>query len=175
MANKKCLAKSRQLSSGRHDKHFYDKMWTELRHKGVWQGEIYNRKRNGEIFLEWLTIICIRESAEEEALYAAIFSDITERKRNEKRIKTLAYFDELTHLPNRRLFNDRLEMALATAHRDKTKIAVMFLDLDHFKQVNDTLGHSAGDALLKQVAKRLKHCMHEGDTLARLGGVSWAN
>ncbi|WP_372769687.1 EAL domain-containing protein [Pseudoalteromonas sp.] len=162
--------KPSMLSSGRHDKHFYDKMWAHLRNKGVWQGEIYNRKRNGEIFLEWLTIICIRESDEEEALYAAIFSDITERKRNEKRIKTLAYFDELTHLPNRRLFNDRLEMALATAHRDNSKIAVMFLDLDHFKQVNDTLGHSAGDELLKQVAKRLQNCMHEGDTLARLGG-----
>lgn len=162
--------KPSMLSSGRHDKSFYDKMWAQLRQKGVWQGEIYNRKRNGETYLEWLTIICIRESDEEEALYAAIFSDITERKRNEKRIKTLAYFDELTHLPNRRLFNDRLEMALATAHRDDTKIAVMFLDLDHFKQVNDTLGHSAGDLLLKQVAKRLQSCMHEGDTLARLGG-----
>ena len=158
------------LSSGRHDKAFYDKMWAQLRQKGVWQGEIYNRKRNGEVYLEWLTIICIRESAEEEALYAAIFSDITERKRNEKRIKTLAYFDELTHLPNRRLFNDRLEMALATAHRDKSKIAVMFLDLDHFKQVNDTLGHSAGDELLKKVADRLQKYMKEGDTLARLGG-----
>ena len=158
------------LSSGRHEKAFYDKMWAQLRQKGVWQGEIYNRKRSGEVYLEWLTIICIRESAEEEALYAAIFSDITERKRNEKRIKTLAYFDELTHLPNRRLFNDRLEMALATAHRDKSKIAVMFLDLDHFKQVNDTLGHSAGDELLKKVADRLQKYMKEGDTLARLGG-----
>lgn len=162
--------KPSMLSSGRHDKEFYDTMWSELRQRGVWQGEIYNRKRNGETYLEWLTIISIQENEDEEAIYAAIFSDITERKRNEKRIKTLAYFDELTHLPNRRLFNDRLEMALATAHRDHEKIAVMFLDLDHFKQVNDTLGHSAGDELLKQVAKRLQGCMQEGDTIARLGG-----
>ncbi len=158
------------LSSGRHDGQFYDAMWQSLRRKGVWQGEIYNRKKNGEIYLEWLTIIEIKESEEEEVLYAAIFSDITERKRNEKRIKTLAYFDELTHLPNRRLFSDRLEMALATAHRDQQKVAVMFLDLDHFKQVNDTLGHSVGDELLQQVAKRLQSCLQEGDTLARLGG-----
>lgn len=158
------------LSSGRHGKEFYDQMWAGLRQRGVWQGEIYNKRKNGEIYLEWLTIIEIQESQDEEVLYAAIFSDITERKRNEKRIKTLAYFDELTHLPNRRLFNDRLKVALATAHRENHKVAVMFLDLDHFKQVNDTMGHSAGDELLKVVAKRLQHCMREGDTLARLGG-----
>ncbi|SFC69049.1 EAL domain-containing protein [Pseudoalteromonas denitrificans] len=158
------------LSSGKHDEQFYDKMWEVLRRERVWQGEIYNKKKSGELFLEWLTIIEIRENEDEELLYAAIFSDITERKKAEKRITALAYFDELTHLPNRRLFSDRLEMALATANRDQQKLVVMFLDLDHFKQVNDTLGHSIGDLLLQQVGMRLQTYVKAGDTLARLGG-----
>ncbi|PAJ75057.1 histidine kinase [Pseudoalteromonas sp. NBT06-2] len=160
----------RILNSGHHDKQFHDEMWQSLRKEGVWQGEIYNKKKNGELFLEWLTIIEIKESEDEDLLYAAIFSDITERKKAEKRITALAYFDELTHLPNRRLFSDRLEMALATAKRDDQILAVMFLDLDHFKQVNDTLGHTIGDLLLQQVASRLEKYVKAGDTLARLGG-----
>ncbi len=158
------------LSSGLHGAEFYQGMWKNLRHNGVWQGEICNRRKSGEIYVEWLTIMEIRENDGEELVYAAIFSDITERKNAEKKIARLAYFDELTELPNRRLFRDRLAMALATAHRDAHKLAVMFIDLDHFKEVNDTLGHSAGDLLLKQVAERLKCCLPEGDTLARLGG-----
>ncbi|MDP5214380.1 EAL domain-containing protein [Pseudoalteromonas tunicata] len=158
------------LSSGKHDKIFYDRMWQCLRREHMWQGEIWNKKKNGEVYLEWLTIIEIKEPDDDELLYAAIFSDITERKKAEKRIISLAYFDELTHLPNRRLFSDRLEMALATAHRDNSKLAVMFLDLDHFKQINDTMGHNVGDILLRQVAERLQACVREGDTLARLGG-----
>ena len=158
------------LSSGHHDKKFHDAMWQSLRKEGLWQGEIYNKKKHGELYFEWLTIIEIKESEDEELLYAAIFSDITERKKAEKRITALAYFDELTHLPNRRLFSDRLEMALATAKRDDQKLVVMFLDLDHFKQVNDTLGHSVGDLLLQQVAMRLHKYVNGGDTLARLGG-----
>jgi len=160
----------RILSSGQHDKKFHDEMWQTLRKEGVWQGEIYNKKKSGELYLEWLTIIEIKESEDEDLLYAAIFSDITERKKAEKRITALAYFDELTHLPNRRLFSDRLEMALATAKRDNQILVVMFLDLDHFKQVNDTLGHTIGDLLLQQVASRLQHYVKAGDTLARLGG-----
>ncbi|MFC3033173.1 EAL domain-containing protein [Pseudoalteromonas fenneropenaei] len=158
------------LSSGLHSKAYYDKMWQELAEKGVWQGEICNRKKNGEIYVEWLTIIEINEPYSDDVLYAAIFSDITERKNNEEKIVRLAYFDELTGLPNRRLFNDRLAMALASAHRDKLKLAVMFIDLDRFKEVNDTLGHSAGDQLLVQVSERIKRILAEGDTLARLGG-----
>ncbi|OUS70872.1 histidine kinase [Pseudoalteromonas sp. A601] len=158
------------LSSGRHDKPFYIDMWHEITTKGVWQGEICNRKKSGDLYVEWLTIIEIKELNNADVLYAAIFSDITERKNAEEKIVQLAYFDELTDLPNRRLFNDRLQMALATAHRDSTLLAVMFIDLDRFKEINDTLGHSAGDCLLQLVAKRIQCVLNEGDTLARLGG-----
>lgn len=160
----------RILSSGKHTKNFYLKMWQSLADKGVWQGEICNRKKNGDIYVEWLTIIKIREPSSDDIVYAAIFSDITERKKAEDKIVQLAYFDELTGLPNRRLFNDRLNMALATAHRSNDMLAVMFIDLDRFKEINDSLGHSAGDMLLKLVAKRIQGILREGDTLARLGG-----
>lgn len=122
------------------------------------------------MYVEWLTIIKIREPNSDDIIYAAIFSDITERKNAEEKIVQLAYFDELTGLPNRRLFNDRLSMALATAHRSNDMLAVMFIDLDRFKEINDSLGHSAGDVLLKLVAKRIQSVLREGDTLARLGG-----
>ncbi|MBE0422078.1 EAL domain-containing protein [Pseudoalteromonas nigrifaciens] len=158
------------LSSGRHDKSFYIKMWDAINKTGVWQGEICNRKKNGDIYIEWLTIIEIKEPNNSDAIYAAIFSDITERKNAEDKIVQLAYFDELTGLPNRRLFNDRLKMALAAAHRDQHLLAVMFIDLDRFKEVNDSLGHSAGDCLLTLVAARIEATLNEGDTLARLGG-----
>lgn len=158
------------LSSGRHDKNFYANMWDALVKNGVWQGEIYNRRKNGEIYIEWLSIIKIKEPNHSDIIYAAIFSDITERKCAEEKVMQLAYFDELTGLPNRRLFNDRLEMALAAAHRDKQMLAVMFIDLDRFKEVNDSLGHNAGDTLLKLVSKRIINTLNEGDTLARLGG-----
>ncbi|MBQ4838383.1 MULTISPECIES: EAL domain-containing protein [Pseudoalteromonas] len=158
------------LSSGLHDENYYNRMWEALREKGVWQGEICNKKKSGDIYVEWLTIIEINDPYSDETLYAAIFSDITERKNAEEKIARLAYFDELTGLPNRRLFYDRLSMALASAHRDQHKISVMFIDLDRFKEVNDTLGHSAGDKLLTQVSERIKSILNEGDTLARLGG-----
>lgn len=158
------------LSSGIHGAEYYEKMWIQLHDKGVWQGEICNRKKNGDVYVEWLTIIEIKEPYSEDVLYAAIFSDITERKNAEEKIVRLAYFDELTSLPNRRLFHDRLSMALAGAHRDKQTLAVMFIDLDRFKEVNDSLGHSAGDQLLIQVSERIKKKLREGDTLARLGG-----
>ncbi|AOT09613.1 EAL domain-containing protein [Pseudoalteromonas luteoviolacea] len=158
------------LSSGMHDQNYYDKMWAALKDKGVWQGEICNKKKSGDIYVEWLTIIEINDPYSDETLYAAIFSDITERKNAEEKIARLAYFDELTGLPNRRLFYDRLSMALASAHRDQHKLSVMFIDLDRFKEVNDTLGHSAGDKLLTQVSERIKGILKEGDTLARLGG-----
>lgn len=158
------------LSSGRHDKNFYIKMWDSLAKTGVWQGEIHNRKKSGDIYIEWLSIIEIKEPSHNEVIYAAIFSDITERKSAEEKVVQLAYFDELTGLPNRRLFNDRLSMALASAHRDKQMLAVMFIDLDRFKEVNDSLGHNAGDMLLKLVSERIINSLNEGDTLARLGG-----
>lgn len=158
------------LSSGIHDKHFYSNMWGSLLKTGVWQGEIHNRKKCGDIYIEWLSIIEIKEPNHTDIIYAAIFSDITERKNAEEKVVQLAYFDELTGLPNRRLFNDRLAMALASAHRDKQMLAVMFIDLDRFKEVNDSLGHNAGDILLKRVAERIMATLNEGDTLARLGG-----
>ena len=158
------------LSSGLHDEAYYEQMWQALKSNGVWQGEICNRRKSGEVYVEWLTIIEIREPSSEEVLYAAIFSDITERKNAEEKIARLAYFDELTGLPNRRLFYDRLSMALASAHRYQQQLSVMFIDLDRFKEVNDSLGHSAGDELLVQVSERIKGILNEGDTLARLGG-----
>jgi len=160
----------RLLQSGRHDAAFYAKMWSELLDIGHWQGEVWNRRKDGDIFAEWLTINSIRDDAGGIAKYAAIFGDITEKKRDEERVRNLAYCDPLTGLPNRRLMVDRLALALANAHRHGTVLAVMFLDLDLFKRINDTLGHDVGDAVLVEVAKRLNTCVREGDTVARIGG-----
>ncbi|MEM0514168.1 EAL domain-containing protein [Pseudoalteromonas sp. YIC-827] len=158
------------LSSGHHSAAFYHCMWQTLDRDGVWQGEIHNRRKDGDTYVEWLTIIAIQEQGDENPVYAGIFTDITERKAAERKIAKLAYFDDLTGLPNRRLFKDRLSVALAHSQRQQQRLAVMFIDLDHFKGINDTLGHSIGDDLLKQVAQRLQHCIRSGDTLARLGG-----
>lgn len=158
------------LSSGMQSAPFYQEMWQALNHKGQWQGEIWNKKKNGEIYPEWLTIVQINEENEPECIYAAIFSDITERKITEKKIHALAFFDELTGLPNRRLFNDRFDIALSTAHRNEQLTVVLFLDLDRFKQINDTLGHNIGDELLKAAAGRIKNAIKEGDTVSRFGG-----
>lgn len=158
------------LSSGRHDQAFYDEMWSTLRSKGSWQGEIWNKRKNGQVFPEWITITAITDEQGEVKQYAAIFSDISDRKQREEQIKRLAYFDELTGLANRRLFQDRLERAIANAHRHQHRLGVFFLDLDMFKRINDSLGHSVGDQVLKLVAERLQGCLREGDTAARLGG-----
>ncbi|WP_165602591.1 EAL domain-containing protein [Candidatus Terasakiella magnetica] len=158
------------LKSGRHDEDYYQKMWEQLQNEGYWQGEIWNRRKNGELYPEWLTITAIKNDAGEIFQYAGIFCDITERKNQEKQIRRLAYFDELTKLPNRRLFSDRLNMAVERAKRHDDRLAIMFVDLDHFKKINDTLGHSIGDALLEEAAERLKHCTRGEDTVARMGG-----
>ncbi|QFU03856.1 Phytochrome-like protein cph2 [Pseudoalteromonas sp. THAF3] len=160
----------RILSSGTHDHSFYQAMWQSLSQQGVWQGEICNRRKDGDTYVEWLTIIEIKDKQDSDLVYAGIFTDITERKASERKITKLAYFDDLTGLPNRRLFKDRLSVALAHGQRQHQRLAIMFIDLDHFKGVNDSLGHSVGDELLKQVAKRLQRCVRSGDTLARLGG-----
>ena len=160
----------RFLQSGLHDRVFYEGMWAGLHAHGLWQGEVWNRRKSGEIFPEWLTINVIRDDDGAITQYAAVFSDISERKRTEERIKNLAYFDVLTALPNRRLFTDRLQMAIAHAHRHGSQLAIMFLDLDLFKRINDSLGHGVGDQVLCEVATRLVHCVREGDTVARLGG-----
>ncbi len=158
------------LSSGRHDKAFYDAMWDALRQTGYWQGEVWNRRKSGEVFPELLTIAAIKDRDGRLTHYAALFSDITEMKENEERIRHLAYYDVLTGLPNRRLLEDRLRVALAHAHRNRRQLAVLFIDLDRFKRINDSLGHEIGDRLLVAIAHRLRDALREDDTVARMGG-----
>ncbi|ABZ84411.1 putative signal transduction domain protein [Heliomicrobium modesticaldum Ice1] len=160
----------RILKSGRHDGEFYRKMWKALLETGQWQGEIWNRRKSGELYAAWLTISAIKDSHGRTTQYAAIFSDITEDKRNQERIKHQAYHDALTDLPNRLLFIDRLTQAIAQATRNCYMLAVLFLDLDRFKQINDTYGHALGDLLLQGVAGRLRRAVRDSDTVARLGG-----
>ncbi|HTH17176.1 MAG TPA: EAL domain-containing protein [Magnetospirillum sp.] len=158
------------LKSGRHADTFYRDMWQDLLTTGQWQGEVWNRRKDGEVFVAWLSIATIRSDDGRIAKYGAIFNDITERKRHEEKVTRLAYFDALTGLPNRRLLMDRVQMAVSNGHRHGHQVAVMFLDLDLFKRINDTLGHDAGDAVLEETARRLQSCVREGDTVARLGG-----
>ena len=158
------------LASGRHDAEFYTRMWCELTNHGHWQGEIWNRRRNGEIYPEWITINTVRNDEGEVVNYVGVFSDITRRKAAEEQMHFLAYHDGLTGLPNRGLFLDRLHHAVAHAHRKGDMVAVMFIDLDNFKPVNDTLGHQVGDQLLQHVAQRLVTSVREADTVARMGG-----
>ncbi|WP_227515493.1 diguanylate cyclase domain-containing protein [Marinobacter salinus] len=158
------------LSSGRHDSDFYQRMWQSLVNHGYWRGEIWNRRKTGELYLELLTITAIKDDENNTTHYAGLFTDITQNKKNEEQIRQLAYYDALTGIPNRRLLEDRLEHAIRHAHRKTLLLAVMFMDLDHFKQVNDTLGHATGDELLLQFTARVQECLREDDTLARLGG-----
>lgn len=158
------------LSSGRHDATFYRAMWDTLTATGRWRGEVWNRRKSGELYLELLTITAIRDDEGEVTHYAGLFTDITQNRVNEEHIRQLAYYDALTGLPNRRLLEDRLEHAIRHAHRKQQMLAVMFVDLDHFKEVNDIHGHAAGDQLLTEIARRLQGCLREDDTLARLGG-----
>ncbi len=158
------------LKSGRHEPEFYRKMWEEIEQEGHWEGEIWNRRKNDEIFPEWLSINNVRNQAGEITHYVGIFSDISQRKAAEEQIRKLAFYDPLTGLPNRRLLIEHLETALALAHRSNSFGAMMFLDLDRFKALNDTQGHDIGDALLIAVASRLQECVRETDTVARLGG-----
>lgn len=160
----------RLMNSGRHDRSFFIEMWQELLHSGSWSGEIWDRRKNGEIYPKWMSISGVQNERHETTHYVAIFSDITARKQVEEAIHHLAFYDELTKLPNRRLLLDRLQSALNASTRRNDYGAVMFIDLDHFKELNDTLGHEYGDLLLTEVGRRIKSCVREMDTVARFGG-----
>ncbi|MBI3481205.1 MAG: EAL domain-containing protein [Nitrosomonadales bacterium] len=160
----------RLLSSGRQDAKFYSVMWECINRTGHWEGEVWNRRKNGEIYPEYLTITAVKDHDGLVTNYVAAFSDITISKAAEDKIKHLAFYDPLTQLPNRRLLMDRLQHALASSSRSGHKGALLFIDLDNFKTLNDTLGHGIGDVLLKKVARCLQSCVRENDTVARLGG-----
>ena len=156
--------------SGQHDDAFYDEMWQTIKEKGMWRGEIWNRKKNGDLFAQLLCINRVLDNSGKVESYVGICTDITEKMTTEKHVLQLAHFDTLTNLPNRALFYDRLEQALRRAKRDSHSLAILFLDLDFFKEVNNSYGFSIGDRLLQQVAKRLKSLVRASDTVARLDG-----
>ncbi|MDO8989395.1 MAG: PAS domain S-box protein [Sideroxyarcus sp.] len=158
------------MSSGRHDKAFYDAMWQQILETGSWAGEIWDRRHDGEIYPKWMTITAIKDEHGATTQYVAIFSDITARKQEEEEIRSMAFYDALTQLPNRRLFLERFHEALAASARYGDHGALLFIDLDRFKILNDTLGHDYGDLMLIEVAARIKSCVREIDTVARLGG-----
>ena len=160
----------RVLKSGRQGKEFYAAMWRDLIEKGYWFGEIWNRRKNGEVYAEMLTISAVRDAQGNAHYYVAHFSDITEYKEKEKHLEHIAHYDALTNLPNRILLADRLRQGMAQAQRRGQLLAVAYLDLDGFKAVNDRHGHAIGDQLLIAVATRMLQTQREGDTLARIGG-----
>ena len=157
------------LKSGHHDSDFYAAMWKSIHDAGLWEGEIWNKRKNGEIYPELLTITAVKAPNGIITNYVSTFNDITLLKKAEEEINNLAFYNPLTHLPNRRLLIDRLKQALASSARNSRKGALLFIDLDNFKTLNDTLGHDIGDLLLQQVARRLESCVREGDSVAHLG------
>ena len=160
----------RILQSGRHDDEFYRQMWRELDRTGHWQGEIWNRRKDGAAYPEWLAISTVRDQRGKPSHYVAVFTDISQRKESEQRLDFLAHHDALTQLANRTLFHDWLHETLLRARRHESSVGLLFIDLDHFKPINDTLGHLVGDHLLQEVAKRISACVRESDMIARLGG-----
>ena len=160
----------RILRSGLHDDRFYKQMWDSIREQGGWQGEVWDKRKNGEIYPKWLTISAVTDETGKITHFVGTHFDITERKLAEERINALAFYDQLTDLPNRTLLQDRLTQALAQCARTSNYGALLFIDLDNFKTLNDTKGHEMGDLLLKEVATRLRQCIREVDTAARLGG-----
>ncbi len=160
----------RLLQSGRQGPEFYAEMWRSLREGGSWSGEIWNRRKNGEVYAELMTVSAVKGPDGELAHYVALFSDISRIKENERKLEQIAHYDALTLLPNRVLLADRLQQAMAHAHRRGQQLAVVYLDLDGFKQVNERNGHEVGDQYLAEIAVRMRAALREGDTLARLGG-----
>ncbi|RZI42406.1 PAS domain S-box protein [Herbaspirillum sp. HC18] len=164
----------RLLKSGRQNDEFYQVLWSTLEQTGTWQGELWDRRKSGELFPTWQTISVVKDDSGKITDYISVFSDITAIKQSEEKLKRLAYHDALTGLPNRLLFADRLAQALAHGKRYRTRCALLLLDLDRFKLINDTLGHAAGDQLLQIIADRLQAAVREEDTVARLGGDEFA-
>jgi diguanylate cyclase (GGDEF)-like protein len=158
------------LQSGRQGPEFYAALWQSVTDKGHWYGEIWNRRKSGEVYAEMLTISTVRDASGRAEHYVALFSDITAIKEHQKQLEHIAHFDALTQLPNRVLLADRLHQAIIHCQRRAMSLAVVFLDLDGFKLVNDRFGHACGDTLLVEVAQRMKAALREGDTLARMGG-----
>lgn len=162
--------KPNMLRSAHHGPEFYRMLWEKLLRDGVWQGEIWNRRKSGEAYLEWLTISQVVDSEGQPVRYVAVFNDITESRRKDEHIRHLAFHDALTGLPNRTLLLDRLQHSIEFSSREPIHLGLMFIDLDKFKSVNDALGHNIGDKLLQEVARRLGRCVRESDTIARMGG-----
>lgn len=158
------------LRSGRHDAYFYSQMWQSIQLYGSWQGEIWNRHKSGDIYPQHLAISLVKNAAGDIANYIGVFVDISHQKKTEEEIAKLAFYDPLTNLPNRRLFKDRLGQAIISSSRNAHYAALLFIDLDDFKTINDTLGHDLGDELLVKFSTRLFSCVREVDTVARLGG-----
>jgi len=160
----------RVLKSGRHDQAFYEQMWKNIHETGHWRGDVWDRRKDGSIYPKYLSISAIRNEAGDVTNYAGIFYEISERKAVEERLDFLAHYDALTGLPNRCLLLDRLKLSVQRALRDGTKVGLLYLDLDHFKEINDTYGHAAGDSILKEAALRMQGCVRAADTVARFGG-----
>ncbi len=158
------------IRSGRHDENFYQAMWASLNSVGYWRGEIWNRRKNGEVYPQWLTISTVRNEIGAPSNYVGVFTDITQMKQSEARLTHLAHYDPLTGLPNRLLMQSRLQHAIERAQRHHHRVAALYVDLDRFKNINDSLGHPVGDELLIMLAARMKKRLREEDTLARLGG-----
>ena len=158
------------LSSGQLDADFYKRMWSSINTTGKWQGEVVDRRKDGEIYAQWLSISALFDDSGRLTHYVALMSDISERKAAEERMAYLAQHDVLTGLPNRMLFQDRLQQAITYAERQRTSVALLFMDLDRFKDVNDTLGHHVGDLLLQEVTRRIRQCVRGSDTVSRQGG-----
>ena len=158
------------LSAGKHPPEFYRSMWESLQTHGRWAGEIINRRKNGTLFSEWLSIAVIEGARQGAESYVGLISDITERKQEEEHIRRLAHFDSLTNLPNRVLFNDRLQRAIARAKRSQQTLGILYIDLDDFKEINDNYGHATGDVVLQAVATRLLGALRHSDTVSRRGG-----
>ena len=161
---------TRLLKSGRHEYEFYTNMWKTLLQGDKWQGEIWNKRKNGQLFPEWLSISSIKNERNKIVNYICVFADISNIKKTEDELRFLAHYDTLTELPNRLLLTERLEHSLERAHRKRENVAVLYLDIDRFKEINDSLGHPYGDLLLQKVAKKIEDLLREEDTIARVSG-----